>query len=63
MIKSTSYILKTKVEFRRKKENTLGRFGGGWNWVLGFQLGSKTLIINLLVFSIRFDWSKEVYRQ
>lgn len=32
------------------------RFGGGWNWKLGFQIGGKTLIVNLLVCYVRFDW-------
>jgi len=34
----------------------LGRFGGGWNWCLGLEAGGRTLIINLLVFSIRVEW-------
>jgi len=33
-----------------------GRFGGGWNWKLGFQLGYGTLIISLLVFDIRVNF-------
>ena len=32
-----------------------GRFGGGWNWALGFTLGSRTLILNLLVVSLRVE--------
>lgn len=31
------------------------RFGGGWNWKVGFQIGGKTLILNLLVFLLRFE--------
>lgn len=26
---------------RRCKSNSWGRFGGGWNWKLGFQAGEK----------------------
>jgi hypothetical protein len=26
----------------------MGRFGGGWNYNLGFQIGSKTVILNLI---------------
>lgn len=37
---------------QRKKSSFMGRFGGGWNWELGFVLGHD-LIINLLVMSIR----------
>jgi hypothetical protein len=37
-----------------------GRFGGGWQWKLGGQAAigrrSGTVIINLLVASIRIDW-------
>lgn len=37
----------------RSKENLMGRFGGGWNWNLGFQTSGSTLILNLLVASLR----------
>lgn len=33
----------------RRRDGVMGRFGGGWNWKCGFQLGGKTLIISLLV--------------
>ena len=36
-------------------ENLWGRFGGGWNWKIGMQWSRHTLIISLLVLSIRFD--------
>lgn len=38
-------------------QNEFGRFGGGWQWKLGFQAseGFKTIIINLVVFSIRIE--------
>lgn len=39
---------------RRFRSNMWGRFGGGWNWKLGFQAGHGTLILNLLVASLRF---------
>lgn len=38
----------------RSKNNLWGRFGGGWNWKLGFQAGGSTLIVDLLVCSLRF---------
>lgn len=44
---------------QRKKSSYMGRFGGGWNWELGFQICSDNLIINLLVMSIKVSW-KEV---
>lgn len=39
----------------RSSENLWGRFGGGWNWVLGIQVGTSSVIINLLVCSLRFN--------
>ena len=33
----------------RSKKNLWGRFGGGWNWKLGFQAGGKTLIVSFLI--------------
>ena len=45
-----------KISYSRKSKNEFwGRFGGGWQWKLGFQLGGNTLIINLLICDIRFD--------
>lgn len=40
---------------QRKKSSFMGRFGGGWNWELGLQIGSSSVIINLLVLSIRIS--------
>jgi hypothetical protein len=40
---------------RRSKDNLWGRFGGGWNWELGFQAGGRTVIVNLLVASVRIE--------
>lgn len=45
------------VEFLwRSKRNLWGRFGGGWNWIVGVEIGRTTVICNLLVFSLRFKW-------
>lgn len=39
-----------KIRFEmRSKNNLMGRFGGGWNWKLGVQIGGSTIIISLLV--------------
>ena len=38
------------------KDCFMGRFGGGWNWKLGFQVGGRTIIFNLLIFSLRIEW-------
>lgn len=45
-------------EWRSKKE-PMGRFGGGWNWELGFVAGGNSLILNLLVSSLRFDLKRK----
>jgi hypothetical protein len=43
-----------KIEWRSKK-NLWGRFGGGWNWKLGLQAGGSTIILDCLVFTLRFS--------
>lgn len=43
----------------RSPKNLWGRFGGGWNWKLGIQCGGATVIINLLIFSLYFEWTEE----
>ena len=42
----------------RDKTAPMGRFGGGWQWQVGVQVGGKTAIVNLLVASVRIDWSQ-----
>lgn len=37
----------------RSRKNLMGRFGGGWNWSLGFEAGGRTIIFTLLVCSLR----------
>ena len=55
-IKKQAKIGRLEVTFHwRSKKNPMGRFGGGWNWKLGFQVGSRTTIVNLLVCSLQFD--------
>lgn len=41
----------------RPADALMGRFGGGWQWKLGFQAsrGFRTVIVNLLVFSVRIE--------
>lgn len=36
----------------------MGRFGGGWNYKLGFQIGGRTLIVDWLFGSFRFVWER-----
>ena len=37
------------------KDCFMGRFGGGWDGKLGFQAGGRTIIFNLLTFSLRIE--------
>lgn len=53
------YLGRLEVWFNwRSPKNFWGRFGGGWNWCLGFEIGSTTLGLNLLVFRLSFTWRK-----
>ena len=36
----------------RSSKNLWGRFGGGWQWALGFEASKSTLLLNCLVFTI-----------
>jgi len=60
-IKGGKLILRKEFKIKRleitidyKSSDGWGRFGGGWNWVVGFQAGGHSLILNLLIFSITF---------
>ena len=37
----------------------MGRFGGGWQWKLGFQIGGRTLIVSLLVADLIFTLEEQ----
>lgn len=37
---------------KRPKSGFMGRFGGGWNWKFGFQVGSKSIIFSILVMQL-----------
>lgn len=44
---------------QRRHDAPGGRFGGGWQWAVGAYGGGRTLIVNLLVLSIRFELERE----
>jgi len=49
-----------KITYSHKKPTEFwGRFGGGWNWKLGFQMGGNTLLISLLICEISIVIIKE----
>jgi hypothetical protein len=43
----------------RSSKSLWGRFGGGWQWSLGFEISQTTIMLNLLVFSIRVYWKPQ----
>lgn len=63
----SDYIFKKRWQIRRLviradmrgTDGLMGRFGGGWNWKLGFQAGGSTIIISLLVMNITFALEKK----
>lgn len=58
-IKKSVQVGRLKITFNwRSKKNFWGRFGGGWNWILGFEVGGNTIIFNLLICSVRLDWKR-----
>lgn len=43
-------IGRVDVRFSSRSSNGfMGRFGGGWNWKLGVQIGGNTMLIGLLI--------------
>ena len=49
-INKTAKLGKLCINFSyRNKYNFLGRFGGGWNWKLGIQIGGNTILLSLLI--------------
>jgi len=49
-------VLGLRIVFHWQSRNSFwGRFGGGWNWELGFAAGGRTVIINLLIASLRIE--------
>jgi hypothetical protein len=62
--KDPQYVIKLKnkskklqISFEmRSKNNFMGRFGGGWQWKLGFQACKTSIIISLLVAELSISW-------
>ena len=54
-INKTWELRRLTIRFRwDRKSNLWGRFGGGWNWKLGFQAGGRCIIFSLVIFEITF---------
>lgn len=63
-IDKTWTIGRVRVRFNwRSASNLWGRFGGGWNWKFGFQIGGRTVIFNLLVCSVTISLVPRERRQ
>lgn len=43
----------------RDRKSVWGRFGGGWNWKVGFQLGGSTLVVSILLIEARISIRKK----
>ena len=53
--KSYKLPCRFNLSIKWKKGNQfMGRFGGGWNYNIGVQIGGSTIILNLIVMSVRF---------
>lgn len=56
----TFYLGRVRMNFSwRSRKNPFGRFGGGWNWKLGFQAGGRTIIFSLLVCELSFSKTRK----
>ena len=52
-------IGKLSIEFCwRSSKNLWGRFGGGWNWKLGFAASGSTILLHILIFTIMI-WKRK----
>ena len=48
----------------RSRDNLFGRFGGGWQWMIGcctggWHSGGITSLLNLLVCTFRVSWERK----
>lgn len=52
-IRKRFYIGNICFSFHWQSNKSLwGRFGGGWQWALGFEATKSTLLLNCLIFSL-----------
>lgn len=52
-------IFGRRVTFEwRSGKSPMGRFGGGWNWKVGVQVGGSSVILNLFVCMLRIEFRK-----
>jgi len=43
-----------RIIYERRSKDGFGRFGGGWQWAVGFEAseGFKSIVINFLFFQV-----------
>lgn len=51
-------LLKINFDIHNNK-GLMGRFGGGWNWKLGIQVGGRTIVLSLLVAELSISLKKK----
>lgn len=49
----------TPVRYGWGRIGGMGRFGGGWDYKVGVQIGGRTLILDWLFGSFRFVWARK----
>jgi hypothetical protein len=55
IVKKTGQVGRLAVTFHwRSSQGIWGRFGGGWQWVVGIEVGGSTVLFNLLFCTLRF---------
>lgn len=59
LFRKTIKLFNRNITFKKRTKNGYGRFGGGWQIELGFQIGTNSVVINLFVMSIRIDRIKK----
>lgn len=47
------------VETYGWRSGYLGRFGGGWRWKFGIAIGGNTILLDVLIGSVRIDFSRK----
>lgn len=60
-IKKTFEFKIMRITFNMKSSEFMGRFGGGWNWAIGFEVSKsfKTIILKTLVCYWRIEFGRK----
>jgi hypothetical protein len=56
-MRKTWHLGRLKITFSwRSRKDWMGRFGGGWQWKLGIQVGGSTVLLSLLICELIFTY-------